>query len=164
MKILPRSNFLALPGPVVSRAWACLRFTGQRHLLSWQGKGGGRRNSEDRRELDSQPRLCSTFSSSVAGPALDNDVLEVAPDVLQPEQAAGLPFDYSTCKPPLEVVDSRERFDVATEGERVALAVSSQEHQLQTGSELETEGGGGGDGGGGERCGSISGRAGDLEV
>ena len=62
------------------------------------------------------------------------------------------------------MVDGRERFDVATEGERVALAVSSQEHQLQTGSELETEGGDGGDGGGGERGGSISGRAGDLKV
>ena len=97
MKILPRSNFLALPGPVVRGAGACLRLAGQSHLLSWQGKGGGWRESEDRRELDSQPRLCSTFSSSVAGPALDNDVLEVAPNVLQPEQAAGLPFDYSAC-------------------------------------------------------------------
>ena len=62
------------------------------------------------------------------------------------------------------MVDSRERFDVATEGERVTLAVSSQEHQLQTGSELEMKGGDGGGGGGGERGGSISGRAGDLEV
>ena len=62
------------------------------------------------------------------------------------------------------MVDSRERFDVATEGERVALAVSSQEHQLQTGSELETEGGHGGGGGGGERGGSIGGSAGDLKV
>ena len=62
------------------------------------------------------------------------------------------------------MVDSRERFDVATEGERVALAVSSQEHQLQTGSELETEGGHGGGGGGGKRCGSIGGSAGDLKV